>query len=217
MNVVISESQYKVLLNEKFNIELKSITNFYKKLVNKIVGDVANKYKFNVRMALIYGAGIGALMNPVEKYLSGEFPGLEQWQISALVISAISVVYYNSKDYIKLKKELEEQGLTDELDVAVKKTEQLKDKFANMLNIVGLSVYTAKDILAYTFLLPVLGMLVNVISNFGIDSVQFSMLIEAILTSGLITTSAVVVRDVLQSVAEKISKKSSNEMGDENI
>ena len=70
---------------------------------------------------------------------------------------------------------------------------------------------------AYTFLLPVLGTINNLVTNFSVDSIQFNVLIEAILTSGLITTSGVVVRDVLQSVANRISKKSPNEMGDENI
>ena len=217
MNVIITESQYKTIISEKFNIELKSITNFYNNLVNKIIKDVKKQFGVSSRFALTYGAGIGALMKPVEEYLSGQFPNLEPWQISSLVIAAISVVYFTGKDYMELKKDLENQGLTDELEVAIEKTESLKDKFADMLNILGLSIYTAKDILAYTFLLPVLGMIINVVTTFGIDSIQFTTLVNAILTSGLITTSGVVVRDVLQSVANKISKRSPNEMGDENI
>ena len=217
MNIIISENQYKVLLNEKFNIELKSIANFYQKFVNKIVRDVANQYKINTRMALVYGAGIGPLMLSVEEYLNDEFTGLEPWQISFLVLSAFSIVFFSSKDYFKLKKDLEQQGLTDKLDKAVKKTEQLKDKFADMLNILGITIYSVKDILSYTFLLPILNIMVDIITNFGINSHQFSIFVESVLTSGLITTSGVLVRNVLQTVAEKISKKSSNEMGDENI
>jgi hypothetical protein len=125
-----------------------------------------------------------------------------------LVVAAMSIVYYTGKDYARLKKDLESQGLNDELESAIKKTESVKDKFANMLNVLGLSIYTAKDILAYTFLLPILGMLINVVTNFGVDSVQFKTLIEAIITSGLITTSGIAVRDILQNVAKRISKKS---------
>ena len=57
----------------------------------------------------------------------------------------------------------------------------------------------------------------NTANFFGVDSVQFTTLVNAILTSGLITTSGIVVRDVLQSVANKISNKSSNEIDDKNI
>lgn len=208
MNVIITESQYKLILTEKFNIDLKSLTKRYNNLLEKIVNDVKNQFKISTRFALSYGAGIGALMEPVKKYLESEYQGLEPWQVSSLIIAALSVVYYSGKDYEKIKKKLELQGLDDELESAIRKTESIKDKFTDMLNVLGLSIYTAKDILSYTFLLPILGMLINVVSTFGVDSVQFTTLVEAILTSGLITTSGVVVRDVLQSVAKRISKKS---------
>lgn len=208
MDVIITESQYKAILTEKINLDLKSLSTRFSKLIEKIVSDVKNQFGISTRFALTYGAGIGALMEPVQKYLESEYPGLEPWQVSSLVVAAMSIVYYTGKDYVKIKKELESQGLDDELESAVKKTESIKDKFADMLNVLGLSIYTAKDILAYTFLLPVLGMLINVVTTFGVDSVQFTTLIEAILTSGLITTSGVAVRDVIQSVAKRISKKS---------
>lgn len=208
MKVLITESQYRVVLNEKFDIKIKSITNQLNQLVKKIVNDVKNQFGLSTRFALTYGAGIGALMEPVMKYLHSEFEGLEDWQISSLVVAALSIVFYEGKDYLKLKKDLEEQGLDDELKVAIKKTESLKDKISNMLNILGLSIYTAKDILAYTFLLPILSMLINVITTFGVNSVEFSTLIESILTSGLITASGVVVRDTIQKIASMISNKS---------
>lgn len=208
MKVLITESQYRVVLNEKFDIKIKSITNHLNQLVKKIVNDVKNQFGLSTRFALTYGAGIGALMEPVMKYLHSEFEGLEDWQISSLVVAALSIVFYEGKDYLKLKKDLEEQGLDDELKVAIKKTESLKDKISNMLNILGLSIYTAKDILAYTFLLPILSMLINVITTFGVNSVEFSTLIESILTSGLITASGVVVRDTIQKIASMISNKS---------
>jgi len=208
VKVLITESQYRVVLNEKFDIKIKSITNQLNQLVKKIVNDVKNQFGLSTRFALTYGAGIGALMEPVMKYLHSEFEGLEDWQISSLVVAALSIVFYEGKDYLKLKKDLEEQGLDDELKVAIKKTESLKDKISNMLNILGLSIYTAKDILAYTFLLPILSMLINVITTFGVNSVEFSTLIESILTSGLITASGVVVRDTIQKIASMISNKS---------
>ena len=208
MRVIITENQYRTILTEKFNIDLKSISNRFTDLLDKIVNDVKNQFGVSARFALTYGAGIGALMEPVQKYLENEYQGLEPWQVSSLVVAAMSIVYYTGKDYARLKKDLESQGLNDELESAIKKTESVKDKFANMLNVLGLSIYTAKDILAYTFLLPILGMLINVVTNFGVDSVQFKTLIESIITSGLITTSGIAVRDILQNVAKRISKKS---------
>ena len=128
MKVVITEQQYKMVLNEKFDLKLNSIIDHLNKLTTKIVNDVKKQFKLSTRFALTYGAGIGALMNPVSQYLHNEFTGLEDWQISSLVIAALSIVYYQGEDYMKMKKDIESQGLDDELEAAVKKTISIKIK-----------------------------------------------------------------------------------------
>ena len=207
MKVLITEEQYQVLLNEKIGEQVTSKLKRLDDLLKKIIRDVKQQFGVSTKFALTYGAGIGALMEPVEKYLNGEFSGLESWQVSSLVIAAISIVYFEGKEYQKLKKDIEQQGLGDELKGAVSKTEQLKDKFSSMLNVIGISVYRGADILAYTFLLPILGMIINVVNTFGFDSVEMATLSSSLIHSGLITVSSVVFRDVIQKIASKISKK----------
>jgi len=207
VKVLITEEQYQVLLNEKIGEQVTSKLKRLDDLLKKIIRDVKQQFGVSTKFALTYGAGIGALMEPVEKYLNGEFSGLESWQVSSLVIAAISIVYFEGKEYQKLKKDIEQQGLGDELKGAVSKTEQLKDKFSSMLNVIGISVYRGADILAYTFLLPILGMIINVANTFGFDSVEMATLSSSLIHSGLITVSSVVFRDVIQKIASKISKK----------
>ena len=107
----------------------------------------------------------------------------------------------------KLRKDIEQQGLDDELKSAVSKTQQLKDKFSSMLTVLGISVYRGGDILAYTFLLPILGMIINVANTFGFDSVEMATLTTSLVHSGLITVSSVVFRDVMQKIASKLSSR----------
>lgn len=207
MKVLITEEQYQILLNERINEKINSILKRLDDLVKKIISDVKNQFKISTKFALTYGAGIGALMEPVEKFLNNEFTGLESWQISSLIIAAISIVYFEGKEYYQMKKDLENQGLSDELNVTISKVEELKDKFSNMLSILGISVYRAGDILAYTFLLPILGTLISVVTTFGVDSVEFEKLIATLVSSGLITVSSVVFRDVIQKIAKSIGNK----------
>jgi hypothetical protein len=207
MNIIISESQYKKILNENFNRDLQKIV---KRINDKII-DTTNKvkkqYGINLRFLFTYGSAIGVLAPSIENYLIGVFPELSPEQISGLAITAIAVVFFTTNDYLKLKKELEKDGLNEELKVAIDKTEELRNKFSDMLNVLGISIYTLKDIAAYTFLLPVLGAINSVVVNHGISSIQFESLVESIITSGLITTSGVVVRDILQKVAKSIAGK----------
>jgi len=207
VKVLVTEEQYQVLLNERIGEQVTSTLKRLDKLLKKIIRDVKQQFGVSTKFALTYGAGIGALMEPVEKYLNGEFTGLESWQVSSLVIAAISIVYFEGTEYQKLKKDIEQQGLGDELKGAVSKTEQLKDKFSSMLNVLGISAYRGADILAYTFLLPILGMVINVVNTFGFDSVEMATLSSSLIHSGLITVSSVVFRDVIQKIANKISKK----------
>lgn len=207
MKVLITEEQYQIILNERIGDKINSILNRLDSLAKKIISDVNKQFGISTKFALTYGAGIGALMEPVEKYLNSEFTGLEPWQVSSLIIAALSIVYFEGKEYDKMKKDIDNQGLSDELKSAVGKVNQLKVKFSDMLNILGVSVYRAGDILAYTFLLPILGMLINVVNTFGVESVEFNKLMQTLLSSGLITVSSVVFRDVVQKIAKTFSKK----------
>ena len=207
MKVLITEEQYQIILNERIGDKINSILKRLDSLAKKIISDVNKQFGISTKFALTYGAGIGALMEPVEKYLNSEFTGLEPWQVSSLIIAALSIVYFEGKAYDKMKKAIDNQGLSDELKSAVGKVNQLKVKFSDMLNILGVSVYRAGDILAYTFLLPILGMLINVVNTFGVESVEFNKLMQTLLSSGLITVSSVVFRDVVQKIAKTFSKK----------
>lgn len=207
MKVLITEEQYQIILNERIREKVNSILDRLDSLAKKIISDVNKQFGISTKFALTYGAGIGALMEPVEKYLNSEFTGLEPWQVSSLVIAAISIVYFEGKEYDKMKKDIDNQGLSDELKSAIDKVNQLKVKFSDMLNVLGVSVYRAGDILAYTFLLPILGMLINVVNTFGVESVEFNKLMQTLLSSGLITVSSIVFRDVVQKIAKTISKK----------
>jgi len=207
VKVLITEEQYQIILNERIGDKINSILNRLDSLSKKIISDVNKQFGISTKFALTYGAGIGALMEPVEKYLNSEFTGLEPWQVSSLVIAALSIVYFEGKEYNKMKKDIDNQGLSDELKSAVSKVNQLKVKFSDMLNVLGVSIYRAGDILAYTFLLPILGMLINVVNTFGVESVEFNKLMQTLLSSGLITVSSVVFRDVVQKIAKTISKK----------
>jgi len=207
VKVLITEEQYQIILNERIGDKINSILKRLDSLAKKIISDVNKQFGISTKFALTYGAGIGALMEPVEKYLNSEFTGLEPWQVSSLVIAALSIVYFEGKEYDKMKKDIDNQGLSDELKSAIDKVNQLKVKFSDMLNVLGVSVYRAGDILAYTFLLPILGMLINVVNTFGVESVEFNKLMQTLLSSGLITVSSVVFRDVVQKIAKTISKK----------
>ena len=209
MRVLITEEQYSTILTESANEKARLIFTRLHELSKKIISDVKTQFGISTKFGLTYGAGIGALMEPVNQYLNNEFTHLEPWQVSSLVIAAISMVFYEGKEYRELKKGLSEQGLDDELESAISKTQKLKNKFSEALDVIGISIHKSTDIVAYTFLLPILGMIINVITTFGIDSIELSNLVEGLLTSGLITISGITFRDIILRISKTIRGKSS--------
>ena len=168
MPYIISEQRYKKLLIESVESTAKTHIGRGKDIVKQHIKDVSTQQKLNFRFLLTYGAGISTFISPVERYLSGEYPNLNSGDVSLLVLSAISILFFESKDYIQALKEINQRGLSEELNSAVVYTENLKDKIVDILNILGLSTYRMLDVLSYSFILPLLSFIKTQINN-GLD------------------------------------------------
>ena len=83
----------------------------------------------------------------------------------------------------------------------------LREKFAHLLNVLGLSVHRTSNILSYSFLVPLLSILISVVTEHGINSDQFEMFVESLATSAMIAIPGVAIRDVLSKAAEIIQQK----------
>jgi hypothetical protein len=102
-------------------------------------------------------------------------------------------------------------GLGSELNKVISFTEKLKDKFSYLLKLLGLSIQRTSNIISYSFLIPLLTIVIDLVTKHGVDSSQYSMFIESLLTSGFIAISGVSLRDVLVRAGEMIENKGINQ------
>ena len=207
MKVILTEEQYRRVLTEsvKQDIEnkLEKSYNFTKKVINGAQEQLGLSFKF----LLTYGAGIGSIIRPITDYLHGEHPSLSETEIQGLVIASIALVFYNTKDYLKIYKEIKEDGLINELGDAVSFTQKLKDRLSRVLDVLGMSIYSGLDIIAYSFLLPILPALLNLLQDPNMDAVA----LEGLATSSFITISAIVLKKIIEKLSEKISSKKTSD------
>ena len=70
-----------------------------------------------------------------------------------------------------------------------------------------MSIHRVSNIISYSFLIPILSIVIDIVTKHGVDSSQFQMLIESLLTSGLIAVEGVALRDVLLKAGEMIESK----------
>jgi len=210
MQYILTEEQHQLILTEGFKdaVEgrLKKAYDFTKDVINK----AGQQYGLSFRFLLTYGAGIGSIMPAITEYLNGQYPNLDESQIAGLAISAISLVFFNAKDYVKIYKSMKNDGLIEELGDAVSFTEKLKDRVSRILDVLGMSLYQGLDIISYSFLLPILPALIQMLQDPEMDM----MALKGLLNSSYITASAVVIQKIIEKLSDKISSKKT--LGDVN-
>lgn len=211
MKVLLTEQQYRRVLKEGYNEKIGSSLMKLHDFSKKVVSDAAYQLKFDFRFLVSYGAGIGAILQSVFEYLDGNFNGLDDTQIAGLAVMAVGVVFFENKDLKSALNKINEMGLTDELDQAVVYTDKLKSKFSYLLKLLGMSIHRVSNIVSYSFLIPILSIVIDIVTKHGVDSTQFQMLIESLLTSGLIAVEGVALRDVLLKAGEMIEEKQLNQ------
>jgi hypothetical protein len=211
MKVVLTESQYKKILLEGYRNKIDNKLMRIHDFSRKVVGDASTQLKYDFRFLISYGAGIGAILQSVFEYLNGNFNGLDDGQIAGLAVMAVGVVFFENKDLKSLLSKVEDEGLSSELNQAISFTEKLKNKFSYLLKLLGMSIHRISNIVSYSFLIPILSIVIDLVTKHGVDSSQFSMFVESLLTSGLIAVEGVAIKDVLYRAGEMIEEKNFNQ------
>lgn len=204
MPFVITEEQYKTLLIEDIEQKSKNHAEKAKEIVSKHIEEVGEQQKLNFRFLLTYGAGISTFIEPVQKYLSGQYPNLNPSDISLLALSAISILFFETKDYLSAIKSINQRGLDEELETAVSFTEKLKNRVVDILNILGLSTYRMMDIISYSFILPLLGTIKTQL-NTGVNMTPEEIL--KIIESTMIAAGITLTGSGIKKGLEILSKK----------
>jgi hypothetical protein len=100
MNILITESQQKMILNESIGRELGSILKKNSD-IGKLIGAQIKEITGNDKMGLLtFGASIGGLMGPVGDFLEGKYPSMSDVEISLLLTGALATFFYNSPKLI---------------------------------------------------------------------------------------------------------------------
>lgn len=206
MKVILTENQYKKLLRESFKSTVSNVLSNVSEFTLKVIKDATQQLKFDFRFLLTYGAGIGAILKSVYEYLEGNFVGLSTNEIAGLTVMAVAVVFYENKDLKELLNKVDSSKLSN----AVSYTDNLKNRFAHLLKVLGLSIHRTSNIISYSFLVPVLSILIEVVTKHGIDSTQFDMLVEALSTSVAVAIPGVAIRDILFKAGEMIENKTND-------
>jgi len=192
MNVLITEQQNKLILLEGMSDIMSAIFEHGADFSANLYKRIMKRYKFNLKILLTFGAGVGALMEPLMEFLKGNYPDLNEEQITLLVVATVCVVFNEGKEVLKqVLPIIKKQNLENEFTSGVNKVKALITSFKGFVATLGNSAAFISDVMSYIYLIPVLGYLATFVSQNSLTPEQIENLVKLLVaSSGLHVTTA---------------------------
>ena len=192
MDVLITESQRTLILTESLNDTLTTIFEHGADFSANLYKRIMKRYKFNLKILLTFGAGVGALMEPLMEFLKGNYPDLNEEQITLLVVATVCVIFNEGKEVLKqVLPIIKKQNLESEFTSGVNKVKALVTSFKGFIATLGNSAAFISDVMSYIYLIPVLGYLATFVSQNSLTPEQIENLVKLLVaSSGLHVTTA---------------------------
>ena len=181
MKIIITEEQYKTILTEN------------------ILKDILKDFNISSGILFTFGAGMAALMGPVDRLLNNSGFSLSEKEILLLLITSIAIIIKDSESN-KLLDEVKEKGLVEALNGVGEFLINTKKLINNISSKVIGVTYSLLDILGFALLLnPTMNIVNDIISDENITSSDTNRLLSG-------ASFAAVVYG-LKSVMSKIKNK----------
>jgi hypothetical protein len=208
MEFLITESQLKLILQEqdqsKMSDYMKEMYSYTKNLVEKS----KKIYGLNLKLLLTWGASIGGFVLPLDNFIkTGRFELNDVEQTLILIGIACSVFYDNSRTLKLIYKKIKEHGLEDVFKEVLVKSKNLKSSFSRFLSSVNVTVSSSLDLLAYSFLIPIITDILDASVNGGDIEIMSKTIAKRLIASGVVIVSQVFLSETIKKLIKKFSRQ----------
>lgn len=203
MNILITESQERMILNESIGRELGNILKQNSDIGGLISSQIKEIMGSDKVGLLTFGASIGGLMGPVGDFLEGKYPSMNDLEISLLLTGAIATFFYNSPKLLKKVKNLiTEKNLDSEFEVTLSKTAELKDTFFEFMESLNITLFRVTNVLGFAFLIPLLPY-IHQISEGRLSIMDINKIVTMLVSYGVITISSSTLKEILVKLIKR--------------
>lgn len=208
MEFLITESQLKLILQEqdqsKMSDYMKEMYSYTKNLVDKS----KKIYGLNLKLLLTWGASIGGFVLPLDNFIkTGRFELNDVEQTLILIGIACSIFYDNSRILKLIYKKIKEHGLEDVFKEVLVKSKNLKSSFSRFLSSANVTVSSSLDLLAYSFLIPIITDILDVSTNGGDIEIMSKTIAKRLIASGVVIVSRVFLSETIKKLIKKFSRQ----------
>ena len=203
MKIIITESQKSIILSENIGLGINNKLKDMKIFTKNVLNSTKNQTGLDLKFLLTWGSTIGGFMGPIARYMEDKSPSLTDADI-ALISTGIILTYYNEnkEKLIKVLDKIEERKLISEFDDALSIADVLKNKFLNFIESLGVTISSIGNMMAYTFLIPLLPEIYSLVQDTG-KNVDVNMMVERIMNYGIVTASAIFVKELVIKIVER--------------
>jgi hypothetical protein len=208
MEFLITESQLKLILQEqdqsKMSDYMKEMYSYTKNLVDKS----KKIYGLNLKLFLTWGASIGGFVLPLDNFIkTGRFELNDVEQTLILIGIACSIFYDNSRTLKLIYKKIKEHGLEDVFKEVLVKSKNLKSSFSRFLSSANVTVSSSLDLLAYSFLIPIITDILDASVNGGDIEIMSKTIAKRLIASGVVIVSQAFLSETIKKVIKKFSRQ----------
>jgi len=190
------------LSGSKFSENMRRLYSFSSRLITK----VEKKYGLNLKLLSTWGPAVGGFVLPLDNYIkSGSFNFTEQ-QSALVLIGVAATIFFDNKPLLrKVLDKIKEENIVDGFKQVLSQAKDLKKVFVKFISSLSTSISSVSEIISYSFLIPIVSDLQNMLSN-NSDLFELSKLItERLLSSGVVIVSAIVLNEVIEKILRRIS------------
>jgi hypothetical protein len=174
---------------------------------SNLVDRAKSIYGLNLKLLLTWGASVGGFVLPLDKFIrTGRFELNETEQTLILVGIACSVFYDNSRALKLIYKKIKEQGLEDTFKEVLIKSKNLKNSFSKFLSSANVTISSSLDLVAYSFLIPIITDILNGVMNGGDATTIAKTIAKRLIASGVVIVSQAVLTDTIKKLVKKFTR-----------
>lgn len=206
MDLLITETQYKRIILEsnfdKFQGYIRTLDQFTSQLINV----VKKKYSLNLRLLSTWGTSVGGLVMPLDNFIrSGNF-NMTDDQISLVLVGIASFILLENKGlFQQVYQKISNEGLRFEFRAILEKANQLKKVFFKFLNSLNITFLNLAELTAYSFLLPIVTDIVDLLNyRIGIEEIA-EMTSKRIVATGLVLVSGEALYKVIKKILQRFT------------
>ena len=203
MKIIVKESQYRKILLEERKIGIQKKISELKSFFDDLVDGIKKQIGLDLSFLSTWGVTIAGFVKPINDFIQNKYEGISNQDLILMSVGLVLTYYQSNKDRLKkVLKEIKERDLEKEFNSMLNVSERLKKVFVSFIESLAVPTLKFTNILAYTFIIPLIGDLLNLVMGEP-ESIDPSEVVKRIAGYFTLNIGGEIVRKLLLAIVKR--------------